>query len=81
MTLTTEQRDALINVVKAKLALWDASLVAEALLHRDFGENVEIDTADRLDYLCAGLDTAADTEKVSDADLIEVFELETQTAR
>lgn len=56
-------------MLKLKLAMWDAALEAEELL------DAEIDTCDS-DYLCSGLDTTKDVDRLTDATLIEVFRLE-----
>jgi hypothetical protein len=70
MDLTNEQRRALRKVMKAKLALWDASLEAEELLGRD------VDAAgESLDDYCAHLQTADDVDNVQDEDLLSAFDL------
>lgn len=70
-TLTDGQRKALKNVVAAKLRLWDLSTAAEEDLECD------IDTdGNALSSLCAGLDSEADIEDVTDAELLTAFGLE-----
>lgn len=68
--LTKAQRASLLNVIGAKLALWDASTDAEEVL------GVEIDTANHsLDTLCSMLRTKEDAEKLSDSSLLDAFGL------
>lgn len=72
MKLNDDQKAALQRVVAAKIALWDASLIAERFL----GEDREIDTgSEKLDYLCSNLGDPASAFTVSEETLIEVFEL------
>lgn len=70
MTLTAEQRQALITVLKAKLRLWDLSREAEEVLSRELDEDRE-----DVSYLCAAFDSEDDVDSVSDKSLIEAFEL------
>jgi len=70
MTLNDVQRAALRKVIRAKLAMWDASLEAENLL------GLDVDTGcQSLDDTCAGLDAPDDVESLSDNDLLSAFDL------
>jgi hypothetical protein len=74
MTLTPTQRTALQTILYYQLKLWDAGGHAETLFEQD------IDThSSNIDYLCSAIDGADDAFKVTDEDLIEVFELEEPT--
>lgn len=64
MKLAQAQRDSLIAIVKAKLALWTASTEAEKLF-----AGVEIDTCDA-DYLCSAIDDPSEADGLSDETLL-----------
>lgn len=74
--LTTEQRAALLTLVVKQMELWDAAQKAEDLL------GCELDTGEEsgLKDLAACFEDATQVQELSDADLIEDFELEKQWA-
>lgn len=71
MNLTPEQREALKEVVRCQLRLWDAGSAAEKLF------NCDIATAGDVFWQgVAALDMVEDVNTVSDEELVEIFELE-----
>lgn len=70
MTLTAEQRQVLITVLKAKLLLWDLSREAEKVL----GCELDVES-ESVGYLCAAFDSEDDVDSTEDSLLIEAFEL------
>ncbi len=56
------------NVLRHRLAAWDAASAAERILGRDIDSQ-----ADGVDYLMAFIDTIEDVDKVPDAEVLKAF--------
>ena len=70
-TLTLPQSTALKNILKAQLSLWDIGNLAEKLF-----EDTDINTrSDAVDSACAGLNTPTDVDRLTEDDLLRIFEL------
>lgn len=69
MKLTEEQREALREVVRAKLRLWDVSVEAEKLI------GVDIDTgSEELETACLTADSVEEVEDLPDEMLLSLLD-------